>query len=93
MGGHRAEELPKLLDWLLDQRLASKSDLDGRDQFERVLAGRPIHLRAGLRVQRSWTWEEALRLDDAGLLAAAIRGALGEVLTRLDEPALAPLPG
>ena len=72
--------------------LASKSDLDGRDQFERVLAGRPIHLRAGLRVQRSWTWEEALRLDDAGLLAAAIRGALGEVLTRLDEPALAPLP-
>jgi hypothetical protein len=92
VGGHRAEELPKLLDWLLDQRLASKSDLDGRDQFERVLAGRPIHLRAGLRVQRSWTWEEALRLDDAGLLAAAIRGALGEVLTRLDEPALAPLP-
>jgi hypothetical protein len=84
--------LPQLWDWLLDHRLASESDLAGRDKFERALAG-PIHLRAGMRVQRSWSWDEARRLDDAGLLAAAIREALAEILVRLEEPPLAPLPG
>lgn len=93
MGGHKAEELPQRCKWLLDHQLASESDLAGRDKFERVLAGRQIHLRPGMRVQRFWSWDEVLRLDDAGLLAAAIREALAEMLLRLDEPPLAPLPG
>ena len=91
VGEHKAEELQQLWDWLLYHRLASMSDHEGREAFERALAGHQIHLRAGMRVQRIWSWDEALRLDDDGLLATSIREALAEILTRLDEPALAPL--
>jgi hypothetical protein len=51
-----------------------------------ALGRRFAHLRPTIHVSRSWTWDEAERLDDEGLLPGEIRAALNRVLGLLDEP-------
>ncbi len=83
---HRNHILPDLWPWLLERGYASESDRTRLDPFLHALGRRFAHLRPSIHVSRSWTWEEAERLDDEGLLPGEIRTALNSVLGLLDEP-------
>jgi hypothetical protein len=85
---HRNHILPELWPWLLERGYASESDHARLDPFLHALGRRFAHLRPTIHVARSWSWEEAERLDDEGLLHEQVRGALNRVLELLDEPRL-----
>jgi hypothetical protein len=85
---HRSHIRSQLWPWLLERGYASRCDEIRLDPFLRALGRRFAHLRPSIHVSRSWSWEEAQSLDDAGLLAAQIREALNRVLAILGEPLL-----
>jgi hypothetical protein len=89
---HRSHILPELWPWLLERGYASERDHARLEPFLHALGRRFAHLRPSMHVSRSWSWEEAERLDDEGLLAEEIRDSLNRVLGLLGEPQL-PLPG
>ena len=85
IGSHAAALVPETLwPWLIDHRCAAPGD--DLDAFLRRLAGRPALLRPGIRIWRSWTWQDAARLDEDGKLAGQVRAAAAELLTALGEP-------
>jgi hypothetical protein len=88
---HRSHILPELWPWLLERGYASERDHARLEPFLHALGRRFAHLRPSMHVSRSWSWEEAERLDDEGLLAGEIRESLNRVLELLGEPQL-PLP-
>jgi hypothetical protein len=90
VGAHDPDTiLEELWPWLLRRRYASARDRKRLESFLRTLGRRRAHLRPSIHVQRSWSFEEATRLDDEGLLADEVRDAINRVLTLLEEPAVA----
>lgn len=60
------------------------------------LGRRALHLRPSIHVSRTWSFDEAESLDDAGLLVGEIHEAINRVLGVLEEPPvqmLSALPG
>jgi len=93
VGAHRPETiLGELWPWLLRRRYASARDKARLESFLNTLGRRHAHLRPATHVARAWSFEEATRLDDEGLLAGEIREAINCVLALLDEPELPPAP-
>jgi len=89
VGAHRPETiLDELWPWLLRRRYASARDKARVESFLNTLGRRHAHLRPATHVARVWSFEEATRLDDEGLLAGEIREAINCVLALLDEPEL-----
>jgi hypothetical protein len=82
--------LAELWPWLLRRRYASRGDRARLERFLNTLGRRHAHLRPSLHVSRTWSFEEATRLDDEGLLAGEIRAAIERVLEVLQEPPLPP---
>jgi hypothetical protein len=94
VGAHHRDAIrPQLWPWLLERGYASESDAERLDPFLRALGRRFAHLRPSMHVARSWSWAQAERLEDEGLLVQEIRDALNAVLTALEEPSLAALDG
>jgi hypothetical protein len=90
-GAKSASDLDHVWTWLLEEGLSTEGDAAGREGFARTLGRRKqMHLRPGMRIDRSWSLEEAVRLDDQGSLVASVRAALDRVLEVLDEPPLPP---
>ncbi len=85
---HRQTIRTELWPWLLQRGYASPEDAERLDPFLHALGRRFAHLRPGIHVSRSWSWEEAQKLDDDGLLAGEIRDAIDRVLAVLGEPPL-----
>lgn len=83
---HRNHIRAELWPWLLERGYASPQDEIKLDPFLRALGRRFAHLRPAIHVSRAWDWEQALDLDDAGLLAKEIADALNRVLELLGEP-------
>jgi hypothetical protein len=87
VGAHGPDTiLEELWPWLLRRRYASARDRARLDAFLRTLGRRAAHLRPSLHVWRSWPFEEAILLDDDGLLAGEIHDAINRVLDLLEEP-------
>jgi hypothetical protein len=86
---HRSRVSDELWPWLLERGYAAERDSIRIEPFLRALGRRFAHLRPSMHVSRSWSWEEAERLDDEAVLAGEIRAALNRVLELLDEPPLA----
>jgi hypothetical protein len=94
VGAHAPDGiLAELWPWLLRRRYASARDKARVESFLHTLGRRHAHLRPSMHVARAWSFEEATRLDDEGLLAVEIREAINCVLAILDEPELPPPPG
>lgn len=92
VGAHQPETvLDELWPWLLRRRYAARGDRARLERFLNTLGRRHAHLRPSLHVSRTWSFEEATRLDDEGLLAGEIRAAIARVLAALQEPPLPPL--
>jgi hypothetical protein len=85
---HRQSIRSELWPWLLERGYASPSDAERLDPFLHALGRRFAHLRPAIHVSRSWSWEEAEKLDDEGLLAEQIHEAIDHVLAVLGEPPL-----
>jgi hypothetical protein len=85
---HRQTIRTELWPWLLERGYASAEDAERLDPFLHALGRRFAHLRPGMHVSCSWSWDEAQELDDGGLLAGEIRSAIERVLAVLGEPAL-----
>jgi hypothetical protein len=85
---HRQTIRTELWPWLLERGYASPQDGERLDPFLHALGRRFAHLRPGMHVSRSWSWEEAEKLDDEGLLMGEIREAIERVLAVLGEPPL-----
>jgi hypothetical protein len=85
---HRQTIRTELWPWLLERGYASPGDAERLDPFLHALGRRFAHLRPGMHVSCTWSWEEAQKLDDDGLLAGEIRDAIDRVLAVLGEPAL-----
>jgi hypothetical protein len=83
---HRNKIRAELWPWLLERGYASEHDTARLDPFLHALGRRFAHLRPSIHVSHSWTWDEAERLDDEGLLPGEIRDALNRVLGLLGEP-------
>jgi hypothetical protein len=87
VGAHGPDTiLPELWPWLLRRRHASARDKARLEPFLRTLGRRAAHLRPSIHVSRSWPFEEAVALDDEGLLAGEIHDAINRVLDLLEEP-------
>ncbi len=87
VGAHNPDTIPtELWPWLLRRRYASARDRTRLESFLRTLGRRAAHLRPSLHVWRSWPFEEAVLLDDDGLLAGQIHDAINRVLDLLEEP-------
>ncbi|HEY2768047.1 MAG TPA: hypothetical protein VGI76_07300 [Solirubrobacteraceae bacterium] len=94
VGAHAPDSvLTELWPWLLRRRYASARDKARVESFLHTLGRRHAHLRPSMHVARAWSFDEATRLDDEGLLAVEIREAINCVLAMLDEPELPPAPG
>jgi hypothetical protein len=90
VGAHHRDTIRgELWDWLLARGYASPQDAERLDPFMRALGRRFAHLRPAMHVARSWSWAQAERLEDEGLLALEIRDAINAVLAVLEEPPLA----
>jgi hypothetical protein len=85
---HRQTIRTELWPWLLERGYASPEDAERLDPFLHALGRRFAHLRPGMHVSRSWSWQEAEKLDDEGLLVGEIREAIERVLAVLGEPPL-----
>jgi hypothetical protein len=72
--------------WLQKRGYASAEDDVRLDSFLERLGRREVHLRPSIAVRRSWAWPQAVELDERGVLAAAIRESVTELLTTLEEP-------
>jgi hypothetical protein len=89
VGSHHRDTIrTELWAWLLQRGYASPGDAERLDPFLHALGRRFAHLRPSMHVSRSWSWEEAEKLDDDGLLAGAIGDAIDRVLAVLGEPPL-----
>ncbi len=87
VGAHNPDTiLPELWPWLLRRRYASARDKARLEPFLRTLGRRAAHLRPSIHVSRSWPFEQAVALDDEGLLAGEIHDAINRVLDLLEEP-------
>ncbi len=87
VGAHNPDTiLPELWPWLLRRRYASARDKARLEPFLRTLGRRAAHLRPSIHVSRSWQFEQAVALDDEGLLAGEIHDAINRVLDLLEEP-------
>jgi hypothetical protein len=89
VGSHHRDKIQtELWPWLLERGYASPPDAQRLEPFLHALGRRFAHLRPSMHVSRSWSWAEAEKLDDEGLLAGEIRDAINRVLGVLDEPLL-----
>jgi hypothetical protein len=87
VGAHNPDTiLSELWPWLLRRRYASARDKARLEPFLRTLGRRAAHLRPSIHVSRSWPFEQAVALDDEGLLAGEIHDAINRVLDLLEEP-------
>jgi hypothetical protein len=87
VGAHGPDTiLPELWPWLLRRRHASARDKARLEPFLRTLGRRAAHLRPSIHVWRAWPFEQAVALDDEGLLAGEIHDAINRVLDLLEEP-------
>lgn len=85
---HRNTVKGELWPWLLERGYASAEDAARLDPFLRALGRRFAHLRPSMHVARSWSWEDAERLEDEGRLVAEIHDSINAVLAALEEPSL-----
>jgi hypothetical protein len=91
VGAHPPDTIrEELWPWLLRRRYASARDKARLEPFLHTLGRRHAHLRPSMHVWRSWSFEEATRLDDVGLLASAIHDSINRVLAVLEEPLIPP---
>jgi hypothetical protein len=71
--------------WLLERQYA-----DSRDDLElflrRLGRRRDAHLHPTIEVRRVWPWTQARDLNKRGVLVSAVRAAVTQLLTALDEP-------
>lgn len=87
VGAHAPDSvMSELWPWLLRRRYAAARDKARLEPFMRTLGRRAAHLRPSLHVCRVWPFEEAVALDDEGLLAGEIHDAINRVLDLLEEP-------
>ncbi len=87
VGAHGPDTiLPELWPWLLRRRHASARDKARLEPFLRTLGRRAAHLRPSIHVWRAWPFDQAVALDDEGLLAGEIHDAINRVLDLLEEP-------
>ncbi len=84
--GYHRDEVPDLWEWLLKRGYARGTDESHLPGFLDRLGKRDAHLRAGIRIERTWSDAEAVRLDQRGALASELRAAITELLGVLDEP-------
>jgi hypothetical protein len=89
---HREKVLPELWPWLLERGYASPPDAERLEPFMHSLGRRALHLRPSIHVSRTWSFNEAEALDDAGLLVGEIHAAINRVLGVLEEPPVQMLP-
>jgi hypothetical protein len=90
VGAHHYDQIrSRLWPWLCERGYASPDEDQQLEEFLNRLGHRDAHLRPGIRIERSWTWAQAVDLDERGGLAGEVRGALTDLLTALNEP----LPG
>jgi hypothetical protein len=97
VGAHHRDTVPgDLWPWLLQRGYASPADAERLERFMHSLGRRALHLRPSIHISRTWSFEEAESLDDAGLLVGEIHEAVNRVLRVLEEPLvqmLSALPG
>lgn len=78
---------PTFWQWLVERRYA---DTEDRATFEVWLEKqpkkRPIHIRPGVQVLRSWSIQDARNLDSHNELIPEVSQSIKEVLTALGEP-------
>ena len=87
VGGHHSGGVrDSLWPWLLERRYADARDERPLDEFLDRLGCRDAHLRPGIALQRTWSWQEAADLQQRRALVGELRSAVAEVLSMLDEP-------
>ena len=87
VGAHPREQFrSSLWPWLRNHQYASREDDGQVDAFLKRLGRRDIFLRPSLEVTRSWSWTEAIDLDERGALTGDVRSAVGELMSALNEP-------
>jgi len=84
--GYHRDEVPDLWEWLLKRGYARGTDESHLPGFLERLGKRDAHLRAGIRIERTWSRAEAASLDQRDALAGEISAAVTELLGVLDEP-------
>lgn len=74
---YSAEDLPELFAWLVGAGLADE-ERDGPEFEEKYVAPRrnQVDPRAGLSVTATWSWDDAVELDEAGRLLPELRAAV-----------------
>jgi hypothetical protein len=78
-----AADLP--LDWLVERGLVSARRCDEAREIIAAKKCRAVMLQPGLSISVTWSWADAVELDDHDQLVGDLRAALTEVLTALGE--------
>jgi hypothetical protein len=81
------EVRPMLWPWLVERGYADPQ-FDDLDWFLNGVRSRPVDLRPGIALTRSWPREAAEEADERGELTRQVQEALSDILARLDEPQL-----
>ena len=89
IGQYDAAEVRRTLwPWLMQRGYASALDEDELERFLALPGRRPVHLRPGLRLVRTWDPDARRAFGGSSELAAAVRDAVNGVLTAAGEPEL-----
>ena len=79
--------------WMLERDLVSERDLPAFEVYLGQLLNRDAQVRSGLELNRVWSWEDAVSLDEDGQLVAEVREAIRTMLETLKEPMVPSLRG
>jgi hypothetical protein len=75
--------------WLTERHYAKKKDLDRLgDWIDQKSPGIKFHLRPSVRIERTWDFAEAAKLDAQDKFSDEAKKAINQMLTSLDEPRL-----
>ena len=76
----------ELWDWMLERGLVSERDMPAFEVYLSQLLNRDAHVRSGIELNRTWSWDQAVALDEAGDLVGEVREAIRTMLDTLGEP-------
>lgn len=85
-GGRTRDEIadPDFFGWLIERRYALAAEQESlRQWLDNKKAGIQVHIRPGVQIRRTWSYEEAFAVENQQQFAAQVRDAVNQILRAL----------
>lgn len=90
-GGRTRDEVadPRFFRWLVERRYARAAEEESLHQWlDSKKAGIQVHVRPGIQILRTWSYEEAFAIEGQKEFAAQVREATNQILIALGQARL-----